>query len=497
MTELPDEPGQKRQRSISDRLVLLMTVAVAGVLLLAGGAGLAYMYVEERKEVGQHLTAQAELLASQSVAPVLFRDDAALRTTLSALKYVASVRWAAVMVGEREFARFGEVPPGFAQLRGRLRLEARADAAGGGVLIDGEQILVQQPIRSGSETIGTLYVTASFADYNASFLRLIAAFAAFGLAVVILTLPVLAGVVRQMTRPLRELAALADQVTRVGDRGERASIGPQAADDEVNQLALAFNRMLDALRMRERLVEHQAVELLHSERELRALNANTNRIREEERTRIAREVHDEIGQMMTLLKFDVSWMRTHPGDAEGVATRLAEMAASLDQAVQTVRRISWELRPGILDTLGLSDAIEWLGEDFERRTGVRCRVDADAMPSEIDPDYASNLFRICQELLTNVARHAQASEVNVVLGCEEGQGICLVVEDNGVGMPAAAGAAPTLGLLSVRERVRQLYGEVEVLSRPAYAGASITVRLPLPASTAAGSASEKTREEAK
>lgn len=479
-------------RSIRQRLEMVVIVAVAIVLFLAGAAGLTYMYYGERQKVGQHLTTQAELLATQSVAPLLFNDKEAMRQNLGALKFVNSVRWAAVLSDGKVFASYGKVPANFSDLRDFVRFTAAQDPVDGNLLVEKEQIVVRHPIlrelggAADSPEIGEIFIMASFAENNASFFGLVAAFAGLSLLVIAVTLPFLSLVVRQVTQPLGDLASIAQRVTRAGDTSLRARV-PAAAPpggeerDEMAQLGRAFNQMLDGLARHER-------ELSALTHELQTLNANNNQVREEERTRIAREIHDELGQLLTRLKFDVSWIKANAGQPQQVNQRALEMAGFLDQAVRTVRRISWELRPGILDTLGLSAAIEWLGEELEKRSGIRCRVDAEPMPKGLSQDCASNLFRIAQELLTNVARHSKAAEVNVML--DFSAGVTLIVEDDGVGLRRDDGATVTLGLVGIRERVRHLDGSIEFLTVPEFRGTSVTVRIPFAEATATAAEKE-------
>ena len=463
-------------RSISDRLILLMVGAIGIVLLLAGGAGLTYLFFEQRTQLGQHLTAQAELLATQTGIAIRKNDPAAMPAILGGLKFIEDVQWAVVMSGGQEFARYGHLPPGVAALRGRMSDKKNVGPDRPELLSQNEQVIVRHLIHDNGHPdrglLGEIIIAASVERYHARFFGLVAVSIGLALLVIVIVLPVLVLLVRQLTRPLSALAQVADDVTRDGEQNLRFTSPAGTffgAADEIDRLAVSFNRMLNTLSDRENELAAQA-------RTLQTLNAETNRIREEERTRIAREIHDELGQLLTRLKFDVAWIRQHAHSPTEVESRVGEMALFLDRAVQTVRRISWDLRPGILDTLGLSAAIEWLGEDFEKRTGTPCRVDTDTVPRHFPDDHASNLFRICQELLTNVARHANASEVNVVLDFH--QNACLIVEDNGVGMAHQEGNSSTLGLVGIRERIRHLNGELDVLTPPVYQGTSVTVRIP-------------------
>ena len=220
-------------------------------------------------------------------------------------------------------------------------------------------------------------------------------------------------------------------------------------------------------------------ELRASNEQLRALAARLDAIREEERRLIAREIHDEIGQALTAIKLDLGWLRGQlPVDAAPeVQRRAAATDAVVDQALDTARRVSTSLRPAILDDLGLSAAVAWHGRDFEQRTGVACEVDVPADSGGIAPAVALCLFRIVQEALTNVARHAQARRVRVSLNAAP-DAVTLVVADDGRGVTTDELARPTsLGVVGMRERAAVVGGEVTITGSPG-CGTTLTVRVP-------------------
>jgi PAS domain S-box-containing protein len=219
-------------------------------------------------------------------------------------------------------------------------------------------------------------------------------------------------------------------------------------------------------------------ELQHSFEQLRALTARLQGIREEERKSVAREIHDELGQALTAIKIDLaSLMRELPADQEQQRRRTDSILELVDQTIQSVRRISTELRPGILDDLGLVAALEWAAEEFETRTGTRCRLDLPGDDIEIDQERATAMFRIFQETLTNVARHAKASEVGVRLAKDNGD-LTLEVHDNGRGIDEEElSAGGSLGILGMRERAALLGGELGIVGSPKK-GTIVRVRIP-------------------
>lgn len=214
--------------------------------------------------------------------------------------------------------------------------------------------------------------------------------------------------------------------------------------------------------------------------ERRAFAVAANAIREEEKARLARELHDELAQSLVALKMDTIWVRDNAAcGAETVAAKLTEMVAMLDRTVAATRRIAADLRPLLLDDLGLVPAIEWLVSSFTQRCGVPCRLSVDeALKLELQEPYATAVFRIVQESLANVAKHAGASQVAVALS-KESDAVILVVQDNGCGFFMAAARKPqSLGLMGLHERAQLLGGRATVKSAPGR-GTCVEVWIPL------------------
>ena len=224
--------------------------------------------------------------------------------------------------------------------------------------------------------------------------------------------------------------------------------------------------------------------LRDSREQLRALTAHLERIREEERTRIAREIHDELGQALTGLKMDLSWFAARLPNQPMLQEKAVGMLKLIDSTVHAVRRLSTELRPAILDSLGLIPAIEWLAQEFQKRTSVTCEFVATDDELNLDHERTTALFRICQESLTNVARYAQATSVHIELDSDDSQ-ITSRISDNGRGITEEeTKARNSFGLLGMRERARLLGGTFEISGAPGK-GTALTVRLPCPQPAAA------------
>jgi PAS domain S-box-containing protein len=206
--------------------------------------------------------------------------------------------------------------------------------------------------------------------------------------------------------------------------------------------------------------------LQRSYHELRELSAAMHEVREAERTRIARELHDELAQWLTALKMDVAWLAVRlPADERPLADRAERMKQLVDSTVASVRRIAAALRPVMLDDLGLVPALEHLVHEFSQRTGVVVSLDLPADGMEFGEPLATSYYRVAQEALTNVARHAGASKVEVVLRCE-GDTLVLRVRDNGKGFDAEAVRGRSYGVLGIRERAHTLGGIARIESLP-------------------------------
>jgi hypothetical protein len=218
--------------------------------------------------------------------------------------------------------------------------------------------------------------------------------------------------------------------------------------------------------------------LRRSKEELRELGSAANAAREQEKSRIARELHDELAQSLTALQMDVAWCKEKiPEGQSATVARLAKMEGVLDQTVAATRRIAADLRPLMLDDLGLVPAVEWLTETFSERTRIPCELVVDDAELDLPGAQATAVFRIVQESLANVGKHARASRVKVAIE-RKGSDLALSIRDDGAGFSPDAPRKPnSYGLLGLRERVTLLGGEVTITSAPGH-GTHVEVRLP-------------------
>ena len=256
-------------------------------------------------------------------------------------------------------------------------------------------------------------------------------------------------------------------------------LNPEILKSKIGVFIELFNK--SAVLTREIAERKQAeAQLRLSEERLRALTARLQSVREEERTRISREIHDELGQALTGLKMDLTWVANRiKGEQKQFGPKLKSMFELIDDTIQAVRRIASGLRPEILDEAeGLVTAIGWQARFFQKRTGIRCKIDLPSDALTVDQERSTATFRIFQEILTNVARHAQATRLDVSMKLDTDR-LLLEVQDNGIGIPdSAVRGQKSLGLLGMHERATLLGGKIDISGAPGK-GTKVMVSIPL------------------
>ncbi|MBE0645830.1 MAG: HAMP domain-containing protein [Bacteroidetes bacterium] len=290
------------------------------------------------------------------------------------------------------------------------------------------------------------------------------------------------GISQTISRPIQALTTVTEKFGR-GDLDNRADVG---ARDEIGLLAQTFNTMADKIKSHTQQLEEEVQvrrrteeELVHSQELFRNLSRHLQTVREEERKGIAREIHDELGQNLTTLKLHLSLLiEDLPEDTAAPRAKFQAIIEDIDVTIQSVKRLISDLRPGLLDDLGLVAAIEWQAEEFQRRTGIHCDLHIDPPDISLDADRSTAVFRIFQETLTNIARHAQADRVMITLHADDAA-IMLQVRDNGRGISSEDISAPrSFGLMGIRERAHYWGGATEIHGASG-SGTTVTVTIPL------------------
>jgi signal transduction histidine kinase len=206
--------------------------------------------------------------------------------------------------------------------------------------------------------------------------------------------------------------------------------------------------------------------LRSSSQQLRDFAARLEAVREEERTRVAREIHDELGQALTGLKLDLAWLRQKSVKSADAQRKFKEIMGQVDETIGRVRRIASELRPSLLDNLGLIAAIEWQLEDFQKHTGIRPQFVSNVETLDLSVEASTALFRVVQEALTNVMRHAKASRVKIALNYDS-ELVQIGISDNGIGLPRNRKSDfKSLGILGMKERIARVGGDLKFFSEP-------------------------------
>ncbi len=248
----------------------------------------------------------------------------------------------------------------------------------------------------------------------------------------------------------------------------------RAEDGSITGAVITARDVTEQKRIEEAL--RRSEKMAMQREQFQALAERLRRAREEERTRVSRDLHDQIGQILTAIKLDLTWITRRLPKANGeFHDRLKGTIGLINDGVRSVRRICTGLRPGILDDLGLAAAIEWQANEFASRSGIQCDVTLPTADVALDGDQATEFFRIFQECLTNVMRHAEATSVRATLG-EEGSDLVLVVADNGKGFSESE-VSNSLGFLGMKERAQVCGGSLQIASSPGH-GAIVTLRVP-------------------
>jgi len=431
-----------------------LTLTMGVLILLMASALFLYLPRKLEEEAIALISHKAETLAQLTAftihPSIYFQDRAALEEALSGTRGDKDVAYVIVT-----------------DSAGKTLASMHPERATGGRGVSRDLYEVVMPIRddstNGRHELARLQIGISLARLHREIAHARLTIALLGTSILAAALTAVLLIGNLLTRPLREVAAGAQRIAagelthRVSNRTHRIRAGrPRDTNDEIGQLAAAFN--------------HMAAKIAERDASLRQLSKRLLSIQEQERVRIAREVHDELGQALTAMKIELRQLGQRRRELQ---EPLGAIAHRIDGIVDLVRRIAADLRPSILDDLGITAALEQQLRRLRESTGIVTTLTVSGEP-EIDMLTGVTLYRITQEALANVVRHAEATAVEVSLAMNGGTAV-LIIKDNGCGMPQPA-HPQSLGLLGIRERAELLGGSVAISSRPGD-GTTITVTL--------------------
>jgi signal transduction histidine kinase len=457
-----------RRESIATRVIAVLVVVV--VLLLGARLTQAYLTtrIELRRELQAALAADADRAAIALELPVWNIDRNAIDRVVESTLRTAEI--------------FAVVVEAAGVTHAMTRDAAWRPVAFDGTVDAPELLRQDREVVLGGTWIGhvAVYATPRFADEK--LVRFIGGTALAATVVSVLAAAVLWLFLRRaLIRPLRALESYAGAVSQ-GTRPDPGALGTRFTG-ELERLRWSMQHMVA-------LLDTRYGQLAEAEGALDALLARLQRIREEEKARIARDLHDDLGQLLTAVQMELRWVEErlarHPevALANALTDHVVEASRLTDDTVRSVQRIAADLRPGALDRLGLGAALRQEGRRFHERAGVPCEVVAEGELPELDDGAATALYRVAQEALTNVARHALASRVTVTLGVRAGE-LVLRIEDDGRGLAGVDVGPHTLGLLGIRERAAMLGGAV-TFAPGAPSGTVVELRVPLERVTGGG-----------
>ncbi|HUK24083.1 MAG TPA: ATP-binding protein [Terriglobales bacterium] len=472
--------------SIAKKLITMNMLVTAAALLLAGSSFVIYDILTFRDGLVRYLSIQAQIIGSNSVSALLFNDKPSAENTLSALRTSTHIQYAAIYGPDgAPFAGYWRGRPG--QF---LRLPAMAPARSETHRFEDGQLDLAQTIVFQGKAVGAVYITSdlgSLTDRLRRYEEIVA---------VVLLVSLLAALLvswlfqRAISRPLADLAETARLVSR--DRNYSVRAAPTRDNDEVATLIAAFNEMLEQIHQRdlalqrsrdtlEMRVQERTAELSKAEDSLRALSRRLLQMQDEERQRIARELHDGSGQVLAALSMNLSLLQARSAVSDPEAVRIVKDSIRMvEDILKDLRTMSYLLHPPLLEDTGLESALRWYVDGFVQRSKIAVTLeiapDIERLPREVE----LAVFRIVQECLTNIHRHSGSTAASVHLS-RDAENLCLEVRDQGKGIfrkMQSGGSRPGVGIHGMRERVRQLGGRLEVHSAPGQ-GTVITATLPL------------------
>lgn len=474
-----------REQSITRRLTRMNLLVSGTALLLACAAFSTYDWVTYRANTVRARAGQALMISINSVSALEFNDTLAAQKTLSALRATPSLLFAGIYKNDGTpfvvYRRDGseKIPPA-------PTLPAGQDL---NYAFHSGKLALERPVELDGKFIGTVYLLSDSRDIDSRLVRYAEIVAIVFLMSLLAALTVSSISQRKISRPIVQLADLAGSVSRNKNYSVRAE--PSGSNDEISKLIASFNEMLAQIQQRdtalqqahdelEGRVRERTAELEGAQLDLRTLSTSLIQMQDDERRRIARELHDSAGQILVALKLNLAQLEPNAEHLDPRTSRLGECLALIDQLTKELRTISHLLHPPLLDELGLISAVRWYVEGFADRSKIPVALELSSDFGRLPRELETTIFRIVQECLTNIHRHSGSSTAAIRI-TRDSEHIELEVRDFGKGIPGARGSTgpitPGVGIQGMRERVRQLNGTLEIHSNKG--GTIVLVRLPI------------------
>jgi len=481
-----------RNNSIARKLITMNMLVTAAALVLAGASFFVYDTLTFRDSSVRYLSIQAQIIGSNSISALMFNDKSSAELTLSALHVSTHIQYAAIYRADGtpfagywpgkhgEFLALPAIPPG----------QDQSHHFEGGELALAQKILFQ------GNRVGTVYIRSDLQTLTDRLHR-------YGeIVAVVLLISFLAALVvawvfqRAISQPLVHLAETARTVSR--DRNYTIRAATVADNEEVATLIAAFNQMLEQIQQRdtdlqrsrdtlENRVQERTAELSRAEDNLRALSRRLLQMQDEERARIARELHDGSGQVLAALSMNLSLLQAKVSAWDSDTAKIANDSIQLVESIlRELRTMSYLLHPPLLEDTGLESALRWFVDGFTQRSQIAVSLEISPDLGRLPKEVEIAIFRIVQECLTNIHRHSGSTEATIQL-TRDAENLCLEVRDQGKGIASdsrfPAGSFAGVGIQGMRERARQLGGRLQIQSAVGR-GTVVTAVLPSPAPAA-------------
>ncbi len=483
-------PAAARKQSITKKLTRMNLLVSGAALVFACVAFFTYDWITFRERMVLNREIEARMIAANTTSAIVFNDPVSASNTLAAFRASPRVLFAAIYTAN------GKLFAAYWRDNGAANPPALPESTNPSdqYTFQNGELDLASPIFLQGQRVGTVYIRSDLRDMEDRLIRYTEIVAAVLLMSLLAALLISDMSQRKISKPIVELAELADEVSRNKNYSVRAAASGDA--DELSRLMNSFNEMLSQIHQRdtalqaahdelEGRVQERTRELEKAQQDLRALSGRLIQMQDEERRRIARELHDSAGQILIALKLNLEHIQRKLLQMGPEASRMAETLGLIDQLTRELRTISHLLHPPLLDELGLASAVRWFVEGFSERSKIPVKLELDATFGRLPSELETTVFRIVQECLTNIHRHSGSPSAIIKITRDENS-VTVEVQDYGKGLAPGSGngetgpVTPGVGIQGMRERVRQLGGTLTFHSSSK--GTLVVATLPLDSS---------------